>query len=271
MAFLGVPARAWYVFGGMLVTAPALYLLGQYLRGDRQLVPQSAFGKGVGVCLMLVGVTIAGHTLHDVPSAAFIQGHLLLWLPAAAGAWLLLTYVSRAACATVPAEAVATAADPKWKVGIAYWLVWAVVPPFLLAITVLSVAMQGGPREGMGRKRFGPDAYWRQTARLVGNWRALHRSTDLADSEMQTKNLPLSHLEFDEYRNVAATLRSGERVEAHRWSLKNQYIWLDWYDKVADHPDRARVPLQFRGEKLYIGWPPHTQRQGYLVFERTQK
>jgi hypothetical protein len=51
----------------------------------------------------------------------------------------------------------------------------------------------------------------------------------------------------------------------------NQYTWLDWYDRAPDHPNRARTPLQFRGQHLLIAWPPGNGGDGFLVFERVEE
>jgi hypothetical protein len=268
--FLGIPAWGWYVFGGALATMPLLYVLNRYLRGDRQLVPESAFGKGAAVALLLVWVTMAGYMFHDVPSAANIVGHLLLWIPAAIASWLLLSYTPGARHATVPDGATTDASDPKWGVGVKYMAIWGLTPVFLICLTGLSMAMQDGPIEGMGRRRFGPDAYWRQTAKLAGTWRAVGNVQRLGDPIARTDDLPLRSLKFDLNRNVTATLPSGEVVDAHQWFLKNQYTWLRWYGKAEKHPERAEVPLEFRDQRLYIAWPPNKHGGYYMAFERSE-
>jgi hypothetical protein len=138
-------------------------------------------------------------------------------------------------------------------------------------MTLANVSMQDEPLGSHARKRFGPDAYYRQTGRLIGTWRATHFSKDLEGTETRQGELPLTHLYFDAHRNVVATLPSGEEIKAHRWSLMNQYTWLDWYDRAQDHPDRARTPLQFHGQHLLIAWPPGNGSDGFLVFERTDE
>ena len=141
----------------------------------------------------------------------------------------------------------------------------------LCCVAALSMAMQDGPMEGMGRKRFGPDAYWRQAARPMGTWRAVGKAQNLKDPIVRTDDLPVKELEFDQNRNVSATMPSGESVKAHQWFLKNQYTWLHWYAKSSKHPERAEVPLEFRDQRLYIAWPPNRQNEGHLVFERAEK
>ena len=266
--FLGIPFQWWCIVAGGLATAPLLYALTRYLRGDRQLTPASPFGKGAAVTLMLIWVTVAGYTFHEPPTGASVLSHLLLWVPAGLASWLLVSFTPAAAHATVPDEPTYSASDPRWSVGVRYALVWAATPLILVGITGLSTAMQDGPLEGAGRKRFGPEAYWRQTARLMGAWQAVGRTSSPKDEIMFTQDLPVTRLEFDQNRNVTAVAPSGETDSSHQWFLKNQYTWLRWRGKLPDHPERAEVPLEFRDSRLYVAWPPYTQREGYLVFER---
>ena len=266
--FLGVATWIWFVFAGALATLIVLYVLGRYLHGDRQLAPASAFGKGAMLALLVLWLTLAGYTLHEPPSAATIAGHMLLWIPAVVASFLLLSFSNSAQYVRLPDDLSATPSDPRWKTGIRYRVLWGVAPVFLLCITGLSTAMQNGPLEGMGRKRFGPDAYWRQTAKLLRTWRAVGITKGLQTTEMQTEGLPLTRLTFDEDRGVTATLPNGGTDNTHQWFLKNQYIWLRWRGKTKQRSERMEIPLEFRGERIFIAWPPGKQGEGYLVFER---
>jgi len=264
----GLPLWAWYCVAGFLATGPFLFALYRYLRGDRLLVPQSPFGKGTAVTLFLVWATLAGYTLDDMPKNQTLIGHLILWIPAALATWLLLFFSTRTRQAKAPPSATAGPSDPMWQVGVRYWFLWCTAPFILLAIAATSMAMQDGPHAA-GRKRFGPEAYWRQTARLLGTWRTVSRAENLSEPGTSDGELPVRQLEFRSNRDVIATLSSGEVVaDAHRWFLKNQYTWLHWYAKAEGHPERAEVPLQFRNGRLYVAWPPEEQDEGYLVFER---
>jgi hypothetical protein len=130
--------------------------------------------------------------------------------------------------------------------------------------------MQNGPAE-LGRKRFGPDAYWRQTARLMGTWLAVGFAKALGDAPEALATAPVTQLTFDQYRTVTALMASGEEVKEHQWFLKNQYTWLRWYGKVDKHPDRAEIPLEFRGKYIYIAWSKGLAEAGFLVFERVEQ
>jgi hypothetical protein len=116
--------------------------------------------------------------------------------------------------------------------------------------------MQHGPLEGMGRKRFGPDAYWRQTANLLGGWRAVGMAKGLGETDLRTDGLPLSRLTFSEDRDVTATLPTGQTDDTHLWFFKNQYIWVRWRGKSKQRSERVEVPLEFKGQRVFLAWPP---------------
>jgi hypothetical protein len=270
-AFLGLNMIGWIILVGAVVTAAFLYLLYRYYRGDRGLAPQSAIGKGAVITLLLLWVTVAGQLFDGLPSPEHLFGHLLLWIPAAVATLLLVSYISGAQGTAVASIKDILPSDQKWSAGRGYIVVCCIVPFILLAIATSNLFMQDEPLEGHARKRFGPNAYYRQTGRLIGTWQAVHFANDLKESHVSQGTLPITQLSFDAYRNVVATLSSGQKVKAHRWSLKNQYTWLDWYDKMPDHPDRVRTPLQFHGQRLFIAWPPGKAGAGYLVFERAEE
>ncbi|MFH1741549.1 MAG: hypothetical protein ABIH23_21290, partial [bacterium] len=270
-AFLGLNMMWWIILVGALVTCAFFYILYRYLQGDRVMVPQSPFGKGAAIALLLLWITVAGQLFDGLPTPRHLFGHLLLWVPAAVATILLVSFSRRAQHAAIPSTANTVPSDPKWGAGIAYVVACCAVPVILLAITSANLSMQDEPLAGHARKRFGPDAHYRQTGRLIGTWQAVHFSSDLEETQTREGELPVTRLSFDAYRNVVATLSSGREIRAHRWSLMNQYTWLDWYDRMPDHPDHARTPLQFHGQHLLIAWPPGKGSDGFLVFERVEE
>jgi heme/copper-type cytochrome/quinol oxidase subunit 2 len=269
-AFLGLNMMVWILLVGALITTAMLYVLYRYLRGDRGLVPNSAFGKGALITLLLLWMTAALQLFDGLPAAAHLFGHLLLWVPAAVATILLVSFSPSAQHARVPRTANATPSDPKWGTGVHFVAVCCAVPCILYAIACANTSMQDEPLKGHARKRFGPDAYYNTAGRLKGTWQAVHFSNDLEQTETRQVELPVTRLFFDRNLNVVATMPSGQEVTAHRWSLMNQYMWLDWYDRVPEHPDKARTPLRFHGENLLIAWPPKTGSDGFLVFERLE-
>jgi len=170
----------------------------------------------------------------------------------------------------VPKHAQTPPSDPRWNVGLKYWLGRAVVPVFLIAITGASTAMQDGGH-GLHRKRFGPDAYWHQVKQLVGAWDAIGTVRNPRDSDMRTDGLPLQRIEFHRDHNITITYASGE-VErgVHRWRHSNVFMQLSWYDGAEDHPNRGQTPLVFEKHCLYIAWPPPKGGEGCVVFERAK-
>ena len=270
-AFLGLQMGAWFVLLGAVLTVPLLYVLYRYRRGDRDLAPRSAFGKGAAVALLLTWMTVAGQLFDIYPTRRLLLGNLCLWVPAILTTCLLVGFSGNRGPGKPAGENTTPPDHPRWRVGWRHAVLWACVPLLLLGATGLSLAMQDGPMEGRSRLRFGPDAYWRQTALLLGTWKAVYMTDEPGSDERNTVDLPVSKLEFDTYRNVAHTLPSGERVNAHRWFLKNQYIWLQWYGKKSGHPQRAEVPLQFRESRLFIPWPPGNGKAGIVAFERVEE
>jgi hypothetical protein len=270
-AFLGIQAEGWYIVFAFLITVPALYVLYRYLKGERGFAPQSAFGKGAAVAVFLIGVTLFGHMLDLYAmrvSRVNMMSNFVYYVPATFTFCLMALFIPTSQTACVPTNTVVQSSDPKWLVGKRYGLLWALAPVFILCVTLMSMGMQDGPYEPKARKRFGPDAYWRQTANLLGVWHPIGFAPS-QDAPAQAESVyPVVHLEFDQSRGVTALLPNGEARAAHRWFLKNQYIWLRWYGKAADHPERAEVPLHFKDRNIYIAWPPNTQQEGFLVFSR---
>jgi len=248
--FLGIGTWIWFVFVGVLVTTPVLYGLYRYLRGSRALLPASALGKATTLMLLVIWITLAGYTIQDNPSAATIAGHMLLWLPAVAATLLLLS----GPWSPLREDVGAAPSDKRWKTGVRYWVLWGVTPVFLLCIAGMSVAMQAGPLEGVGRKRFGPDAYARQTANLMGTWRATGVARKSQDAGAGNGELPLTSLTFKEDRGVTAVLAGGKSDSSYQWFLKNQYIWLRVRGDNKKHA-AVEIPLEFQGRQFSIAWP----------------
>ena len=268
--YLGLGLGGWYLLFFAILTTPLLYCLYRYLRGDRQLAPQSSFGKGLVIALVLMWMTIVGQFFDMYPTRAALGWNLIRWIPALMATCLFVGFSGSSNRAVEVSGKGVSASDSRWRLGIPFVIVSLLSPVFILGTATLSVSMQDDSYSTHGRKRFGPEAYWRQTARLHGTWASVGFAKSLGDPPAEADGLPLASLSFDPYRNVTATLVSGEEEKLHRWFLKNQYTWLRWYGKAGDHPERAETPLQFEENRLYITWPPHTGSEGYLVLERPE-
>ncbi|MCA9436467.1 MAG: hypothetical protein KC978_11845, partial [Candidatus Omnitrophica bacterium] len=265
---LGLPLWGWYGIVGMLMTAPVLYCLYLYFRGNRMLVPRSAFGKGALATLLLLWVTQLGYGLQLESNSRSIMGLLILLVPASISTLLIVRASQGMAHPKPVTSELANAHDIRWRVGIRHGMTWLITPVFLLAITGITMAMQETPFSA-SRKRFGPEAYWRQTSRMMGTWRAVALSNDFSIPKDFNGEMPVAALEFSPYRDVTLKNADGEILsDDHRWFLKNQYTWLGWHSKSDAPSIKAEVPLHFEEGRIFITWPPDSGDQGYLVLEK---
>ncbi len=265
--FLGLSVVAWILIVAAALSMLGGYILYRYYRGDRTLVPASALGKAAALTLIATWLNVVGQLFDGLPNRGVLFGHLLLWIPALIGSALVIVFATERRHRGAATETVEPA-DSRWRVGIGHYLVCGFVPVLLLGLAGMNASMQEAPLGGHARKRFGPDAYHVKTGRLIGTWTCLKRVRDADDLEALPDPPPLGTLSFDAYRNVIATLVDGSEVAAHRWSLMNQYTWLDWYDRAPDHAEKGRAPLRFEGESLLIEWPPGDGGDGFLLFRR---
>jgi hypothetical protein len=267
--FLGLSTGAWYSLVAAIATLPALVVLTRYYLGDRGLFPQSAYGKGTAVVLIVLGTTAAAELLDGYPSRLTLVGNLCLWLTSALAVVLLISFAAEAENPNAVIEACTSPTDERWRVGRKYALAWVSVPFLLLGFTQVTTAIQNESHGEVGRRRFGEQAYWRQTDRLLGVWLVLGESAVIGGEIEDISNTIVKTVCFDTYRNVAAELSSGELVDEHRWFLKNQYLWMFWYSKNSEHPERTEVPLHFHEGKIYVKSPQGGSEKGrYLVLER---
>lgn len=266
---LGIGTWGWAMIIGTALTIPALIMLYRYARGSRCCVPKTPFAKGLIVCLVVLWLCETAQVFLDDVEISWTSFGLWYRLPPVVlGTIMLGYYWTQSSRATVPAGATTAPDDPSWRVGKGFIVTCVISPVFLLLITGMALGMQDGPNGEHARKRFGPEAYWRQTARMLGQWEVMAVTANTEGDNAVTSDLPVTHFEFGIYRGVDATYPSGEREELHRWALKNQYIWLHWYSKDPENPAKAETPLQFRDDKLYIQWPPNGGGS-YLQLQRT--
>jgi hypothetical protein len=158
---------------------------------------------------------------------------------AAIASAMLLRGHETARAASIPREAVSPS-DRRWNVGAKYWATFATVPVILIAISVLSMAMQDGPSPG-SRLRFGPNAYWRQATAIIGKWNGT--------GEIKSLEFKLNH-------SVEVTLANSEVIaDMHSWHHADSVVWLEWYARDPSHPGHATIPLSMNGDTLSIQWP----------------
>jgi hypothetical protein len=269
----GLLAWQWFFIVGVLLTLIAVYCLVQYRDRRLMMVPHTAFEKGGMLFTVVLMVSLVAGVCHRVPdwqirSWVSVYSEVSYSILALVSFWLLLTRSTEGLSAAGPPTPGVAADDACWNVGWRYWSLWASVPLLILVVTGLTLGMQEGPHPERGRKRFGPDAYWRQVRMLTGGWRAVYRVQNLDDEGRTVENLPLTQLEFAERTDVTATLADGERMtDVHRWFHSNPYSRLEWYGKLPDHPNRVVLTMRFKEKRLYVPWPPSAPEQGYVVFE----
>ena len=266
--FLGYGAWVWFSFGGVLAALPVVIGLWLYLRGNRQLTPPTALGKAVIIALALIWVTVAGGAADTSPRVADMSGWLLLWVPAGLASLLLMHRVASPESVTLLPEKSVPADDKLWRVGPVYWGLWILVPVFIFGITSTTMAMQDGPLAGHARKRFGAEAYWRMTANLMGDWKVMGISTGVETEIDAMKASPFTTVNFNDIREVTVVLPDGSAATRHQWFLKNQYIWMRWEGLDKDKTKHQEVPLEFRGDKLFVALPKTVEPGGFLVLQK---
>ena len=267
---LGLAPWMWYTLGGALLTLVAVYILVLYHRDELILAPPTAQGKAMLLYLLLLWIPAVGALAHlrPDPYSAKMLVVASFWLFASMLSMMILNKTPALRAASVPAGSTAPPSDVRWKVGRRYRIVWALAPLFFLSITGFTLSMQDGPF-GRYRKRFGPEAYWRQVRNLTGTWRAVYRTKDLDDNEKTTQELPVKQVEFRRDGAVILTMAEGERIEdAHSWGLVNPYMRLYWNRRAPNAGARIMLTLRFREQRLYVPWPPSNPGKGYLVFEK---
>jgi len=82
--------------------------------------------------------------------------HASFWLTAVACTGLALRVTGRPIAWA--AQNAAFPDDPRWRLGWRHWLLWALTPLLLLALTAVTMSMHDGPMQG-SNLRFGPGAY----------------------------------------------------------------------------------------------------------------
>ena len=160
----GLMPGLWFLLGGLLFTALALYALNQYCHNRLSIVPATAFGKAQLTFLFLIWIPLIGAFVHRQPESGdptFLVVSMSYWVFATIAVWLVFMEGGKVLQVGIPEGARTLPSDPQWNVGKGYGLAWFLAAALLVAITLSSMALQDGP-DWRGRKRFGPDAYWRQ-------------------------------------------------------------------------------------------------------------
>ncbi len=267
LSFLGLPAGTWYAALGVVLSAAVVRMLWLYRRGDRSWVPASAFGKGLWIALLLIWSTASVQLLDEQPSRRSLLENLCVWLPAAVATWLLTGFAGRR---TAQADGTAVPPEsPVWSAGRRRLVLSAAaVAVGIPAAALLALGIQGDASVPRSRLRFGPNAWWRQTARLQGVWRVIGSAEQPGASTGPVDGLPFDRLEFTSRRKVYALSGSDRTADRHTWFLKNQFIWLHVVPDEGDTRPAVDIPIQFDQGKMYLAWPLPALQGRWLVLER---
>jgi len=165
MTMYGLSAAQWFFVIGILWTMLAVYCLVQYRRRRIMLIPGTTFEKAALLFIVVLALSLVGVVFHRFPDwrikSNVVFSEASYWILGLVILWLLLARSSEGTKAPGPPTPGIPMDDRRWRVGWRYWVLWICVPVLIAVVTVLSVAVvkEGHPR---GRKRFGPEAYWRQ-------------------------------------------------------------------------------------------------------------
>jgi hypothetical protein len=269
----GLPPWLWIFIGGLLLTAVALYGLRQYARGALAIAPPTPYGKGAMVLLLMLWITFAASIAQQLPEAGspaypLCEGSFLIF--ACIVTAMLFSKQERPVHAAAADAAAVPRTDARWRVGWRHGLVWAAAPVVILAITGLSMAMQSEPLPG-SRKRFGPEAYWREAMRVMGEWKVLGIAPSVGGEPETAEDFDFAEVNFKRNRSVVLDAEGGPvSTEEHRWRHADSVIWFDWYGREEGRPEGKTIPMSLANERLYIPWPPGDGQRGYLVLERIE-
>jgi hypothetical protein len=266
---LGMLPWIWYATGGAVLSLVILYGLRLYRRGALVILPSSAYAKGAWLLILLMWVTVvAAFVEHqhagNAPTRMLVDASFILL-----SAMVTLLLLSRGG-QTAALESSGTAASPsdqKWRAGIRYWLAWLFVPPFLIATTCASMAMQDGPADG-AHWRFGDRAYWREQSDLAGVWIPLFFAKDLSETGKTTEGIDVKSFELRHDQAVVMIMHNGAIVaDRHQWFGINHAPELRWNSRDPDPARHYSVRLTIQDRRLHIPWPPNAPA-GYLVLSR---
>jgi hypothetical protein len=270
---LGMMPWLWYTIGGILLTALALYALDLYRRDALVIAPVTAYGKGALVLMLLIWITVIGAFVEHLTNprsdntllvdASFISMSIVV-------TWMLLSGHRWAHVHAPPADAVAPPSDPRWNLGWRHAACWMCAPPFIVAISGLSMAMQDGPHEA-ARYRFGDNAYWRLQTQIPGAWVAIGQAQRTNPRYLRRGVAPIQRIELREDKSVVLTMAGGVAdSDSHAWRTTNLFTMIDWYARDKKDPRHSSVVVTYRENLLFIPWPLPDGSQNYMVFERAE-
>jgi hypothetical protein len=263
----GVMPWVWFFLCGVVLTTLVTY--GLYLYGKHEWARGHDRRNASIVLLLLVWVTLLASVVQarsDSPGAVLsAEASLILFAFLATAMLIPWLIAGRTPVSTAPALA---PTDPHWHLSMRYGVVCASMPVLLLMLTWASLAKQDGPAPH-ARKRFGPDAYWRQITQVVGKWEVVGLAHVVGgEPDGPAKDAPET-LELKGDRSVVAMLPGGVvDPVAHAWQHRDSVVWLEWYGRKGDPPQKASLPMALRNGRLYIAWPPKSTTGSFATYRK---
>lgn len=263
----GLMPWIWFTMGGVMLAALVIYALYLYSKDRFPLTPSSAYAKGGLLLLVLMWVTAMSSLAQSI-----VGGRDFPWTEATFLTLCTVTsamlFTPRTASEPCPHSDLVSREDVRWNVGRGYALIWLSVPIVLVAITLLSMGMQEGPAKG-ARTRFGPHAYWREAAAVVGTWKVIGITAAPGSPVTPETKVPFVEAQFDANGDVKITGVDGiADTQSHGWHHQDSFLWLDWFGHERGNPEAKNIQMIFQEGKFYIPWPPRGELAHYLVMER---
>ncbi len=160
----GLFAWQWFLLTALFCIGVVIYCMWLYHKGKLILVPKTAVEKGIVLFMILITISlvgIAGHRINDWKPGNNVIEYVSYFFLAFLTIFILITTEGNKDHLESPPTPVSFPEDKKWNLSWKFWRWWSVVPILIVLTTLLTLGMDDGSYP-MKRKRFGPDAYWRQ-------------------------------------------------------------------------------------------------------------
>ena len=145
---LGIDSTWWFLIIGALLSATVVAAIVRHHRGRFPLSPQSAFGRGQLLFLLILWVSVVAALAQALPGmsrrGAFLV-HVSFWITAGVGSLIVALLKEEA---TYEVAEPWPASDASWRLGWRSWACLCLVPLLLYAVAYLTVASHDEPLPG---------------------------------------------------------------------------------------------------------------------------
>ncbi|MBN2133110.1 MAG: hypothetical protein JW741_26655, partial [Sedimentisphaerales bacterium] len=156
-SLLGLDARWWFLFVGVLLSAAMVVAVTRHRRGRLPLSPPTDFGGAQLLFLVVMWIPVLGAFTQALPrmsSRGTLLVHMSFWLSAGVCSLIVLSLRGRVRETSTEMQ---EPADSSWRLGRTYWICVCLLPVFLFAVAYLTVASHDEPLGG-SHLRFPPSA-----------------------------------------------------------------------------------------------------------------